>query len=393
MNAPMPSSVPPAAKKPNKIVPIIVVVLLVLLGLGAGLLALAQNGGPVADFVAKLGLPAKTDADIVKDGIVALMNESSADLAVTAHVEGSQDGEPMNFDLTWNGEGISFKSGASQPGQGTVAVNGTASGSSIDAAFSYRSIPPKTYVSVSKLSIPGMPFDVSSLAGQWIAIDASDQNAPQPSDLLPGLLPKEQACDADPKQLSAFWDSVDGDTLFTVTRAGTISLDEQAQGYAVVLNKEGMTKAINDLGHNVSDCAAENMDELIKDQFTVNSLTIYVGSFSHVVRGIDLSMPIPASGSGEIGTITATIRFSNFGHTPDVQVPADAKPFEDVIAELMFGGMMGGTMPTSINPAAGGTGADYFPPTEDLSGMSDADIQKMIDEMSQEQGGFGDIPQ
>lgn len=387
----MSSGTPSMPKKGSKLVPVLIIVLLVIVAVGGGLFALAQNGGPIASLAAKVGLPVKTDADVVKDAIVGLMNESSADVALTAHIDGTDGTTPVKMDVTVSAQGFSFQGGStSAPSQGSLSMTGTMNGSPLEVALDYRSMAPKTYVSLSKLTLPDAPFDASGLLNQWVVIDATDSNAPAMSDILPFNVPSTTKCDADPKKIAAFWASVDGDSIFSVTPGTDISLDEPTHAYVVTLNNEGLTKAINDLGHNVSDCAAENSDALIRNQFKINSLTVYVGANSHVARGLDLTMPIPDSGSGTAtGTIALTARFSNFGDAPAVQAPADAKSFEDILTELMMGGMMGGGMPsgaTSINPGAGGIpGSDYFP-NGNPSGMSPEEIQNMMDQLNQAQG-------
>jgi hypothetical protein len=353
----------------------IIIVVVILLAIGGGVYLGSQGSGPLAGFF-------KSDAERVKDAFVKSSEEETADIEITASVQSESEG---SFDVTWVAQGVPLKpeGDESDPvSQGTVTISGEVEGEDIDADIEYRAIPPRTYFRLSDLAIPDMGSSANVMLDTWMYFETSDEGQEMMADFMPMALP--ETCKENPEAATAYLKTVEPDTVFTSVARGESDQigGETAVWYNIEINREGLEAAIVGM-QEAAGCP--DAEEVLEDEAEIEGAAIAVGSASGLVRGVRATIR-PEADSED--TVQFTVRVTDYGNTPTVEEPEDAKSFEEVITMMLFGGMM-----LEGSDALDGSmmfegGAELEVPDTGYTPPTDEELDQMMEELEQMQQEF-----
>lgn len=214
------------------------------------------------------------------------------------------------------------------------------------------------YVKIS--DVPNLVFfDLSAVKNQWVKIDTEALKKQFGLEKLEEQLKEAQKQqELTPEQIEKLKEAVQQAKIFTITQK---LASEKINGvnthhYKFTIDKEGIKKLVTDISQIVQNktLTEEELADLNKslEAIELPGGEIWIGKKDLLPYKVSLSSTIKETEQAKTsGKINFTLLFKNFNKPVQIDIPAQAKPLEEILGGL-FGGLQGLT-PGSPFPSAG----------------------------------------
>ncbi len=338
----------------------------VLRAYGVGsLLILALGAIFVLSGCGSAAAPAKPANDVIKEGMVKLMEVKSGTYETALNIDlADEESGPMKFNL--KASGLLDRTDAEKLQMG-LKMDGTgeASGQSGSLAFELRLNSEAMFFNVSKVDVKDMPLPdgVQKYLAKWWKYTITEEMKEQIKTSVPNASEAEMT--PEEKQIKELVAKTD---FFKAEYKGTKDVKgESSYLYAVTLDKDATVDFLAAVAKIQGEEPTETEIAEMKTAFASVSVTgeITVGTVSGVANSFKGTVKVDKGQDvTTTGTIVIDASLGGINKPAAIEAPAGAEEFP---AEEFMGEMMGGTIPTGDTSAI--DAADYEIDPADMEGF------------------------
>jgi hypothetical protein len=283
------------------------------------------------------------------------VNSAKIDASMTIKVDGDKGGE-MNIGVN----GALANAGGDTPDTDIdFKVDGELDGESIDFKAGAVLLPDSGFVKLDGETYEIDPGMYEQIRGQ-VAQQTKDQEAGENGGLFGSLDPE------------AFLENVSNEGTEDVEGVETVKISGTVDTEKAMAEFESFMDSADQLQGLGMEAPGSKEFEEVSEALGDVDFTIYVGTDDAIIRKMEYSAPVNPPDEDTSGSFSVSITLTDVNEDQEISAPADAKPFDELIAAI-GDGALGDLGVDGFNDLGqlGGDGGSPFDQLNDLLGGSD----------------------